>query len=69
MPVHKLPLILMVCNVQENASFMYTNLKNLPTVGGETPPNPPPPPRSVASLPRFAPAARRQILAAPLLLE
>ena len=36
MPVHKLPLI-MVSNVQENASFKHQILKNLPTVGGGNP--------------------------------
>ena len=49
MPLHKLPLI-KVSNVQENAVFRHKFLKNLPTVGGGTPS-----PRSVASLPRFAP--------------
>ena len=43
-------------NVQKNASFIHKFGKNLPTVGGRGSPLPhPPPPRSVASLPRFAP--------------
>ena len=50
MPVHKLPLI-MVSNVQKNASFIHKFGKNLPTVGGRGFPLPHPPlARSLRSL-------------------
>ena len=50
---HNYPLI-MSFSVEENAVFIHKFSKNLPTVGGRTPPShtPPPPPPSLAPLAR-----------------
>ena len=52
-------------SVEENAVFIHKFSKNLPTVGGGTPPPTPSPPRSLRSLGlgRFAPS---HITAPPL---
>ena len=62
---HNYPLI-MSFSVEENAVFIHKFSKNLPTVGGGTPPLPHPPPLarsarsgSVASLPRILPPPLR----------